>query len=80
MSKLQLNKETIANLSNEEAYKIKGGTQFPTNVDGQEEGFVTITIGLSIRYCSTPQGTCFSCQPGTQDSCGLCATHYRCDF
>jgi len=70
MKKLQLNKEVITSL---ESNQIKGGIGEQLAMAEKEADFT-----LSIRFCSTPQATCFSCIPGSADSCGLCSTVYRC--
>jgi len=49
--KLTLNKETIATLSNEEANRIKGGTQ-GTRVSCQSN---------TLCFCPPPENTCLTC-------------------
>jgi hypothetical protein len=75
MSKLKIDKIKLQDLSKEEQKEIKGGAPIT----------VTITIGVVSKVitdgssgCETRQTCYLTCNPGWQDSCGLCTTKYHC--
>jgi hypothetical protein len=75
MKKLKLEKIKLSELTLNDQKNIVGGTN-PTTT--------TISIA-SLMICTTtsvlassPAATCLTNHPGTQDSCGLCTTNYKC--
>lgn len=68
MSKLKLNKFTVGKLTPEECANIQGGAETLTPI---------YTIVVTTTECLTREG-CLTNHPGTEDSCGLCTTHYMC--
>lgn len=85
--KLQLNKETVAVLNSEKMSRVRGGAAMFCGYDAEcpegmmcaegmcmESGWDTWTIIMPTHRTNT----CLTCNPGHQDSCGLCTTKYMC--
>ena len=85
MSKLKIDKIKLQDLSADEERKIIGGEE------NQNDGIFTKIVSHivietivktstnSITTCPNPYTLNLTCDPGHQDSCGLCTTNYACD-
>ena len=78
MKKMKLNKVTISALSDDVASRIKAGDDVKAEA-ASITTISTITIPVTITIIWRPETEPRpSDNPGTQDSCGLCTTHYAC--
>lgn len=75
---MKLNKVTISALSDDVASRIKAGDDVKAEA-ASISTITTITFPVTITIIWRPETEPrLSDNPGTQDSCGLCTTHYAC--
>lgn len=75
MKKLKIERINLSEMKPNEMDNVNGGINWRTTVLKQ----ITKRI-IQYTFLGGPcvSSSCLSSNPGTQDSCGLCTTNYRC--
>lgn len=84
MKKLHLDKIKLSEMNSDEQQNLQGGGGLEPEPPGSAPSItvvgtvIVISASASCVHCNPTVRNCFSNNPGTADSCGLCNTHYMC--